>query len=157
MLDKYTGFVKAGVEPEYNWETFGEYLEVLEQLDLGVNIAAFLGHGTVRINVMGLDARKPTTEELTKMKEQTRAAMIDGAFGLTTGLVYPPGVYSESDEIIELAKSIREFNGVYLSHIRNESNEVYKSVQELIEVAEKQRLLLRYITIRPVDKRTGVL
>ena len=86
---------------------------------------------------MGLDSRKPTTKELVNMKEQTRVAMMDGAFGLTTGLIYPPGVYSESDEIIELAKSIREFDGVYLSHIRNESNEVYKSVQELIEVAEK--------------------
>ena len=137
LLDKYVGFTKAGVEPEYNWNTFGEYLNVLEDLDLGVNIAAFLGHGTIRLNAMGFDDRLATPEEMEEMKEQIKGAMEDGAFGMTTGLVYPPGVYSDEEELVELSKVLKDYNGVYLSHVRNESNELRESIQEVINIARK--------------------
>lgn len=137
LLDSYVGFIKAGAEPKYNWQSFGEFLDALDELDLGTNVGAYVGHGTIRINVMGFDARKPTEEELVEMRKQTRDAMAEGAFGMTTGLIYPPGVYSEPDEIVEMAKALKEFNGVYLSHMRNESYDVLKSVQETINVAEK--------------------
>lgn len=136
LLDSYAGFAKGGVMPEYNWETFNDYLNVIDKLPLGTNVGAFVGHGTVRLNVMGFDNRKPTDEELTEMKNQTRQAMEDGAFGMSTGLIYPPGVYSEPEEIEEIAKVLKDYNGVYLSHIRNESFDVVKSVKEVIRVAE---------------------
>lgn len=137
LLDKYVGFIKAGAEPKYNWQTFGEYLNVLDELDLGTNIGSYVGHGTVKLNVMGFDARKPTEEELKEMRRQVRDAMADGAFGMTTGLIYPPGVYSEPEEIVEVAKALKEFNGVYLSHMRSEGNNVVQAVKETINVAEK--------------------
>lgn len=140
MLDKYAGFIKAGVDPDYNWQSFGEYLCELEKLRLGTNIGAFVGQGTVRINVMGFEIRKPNLEELEQMKQLVRESMLDGAFGMSSGLIYPPGVYSEQEEIIEVAKILREFNGVYLSHIRNESDNLVNSVKELINVAEQSKI-----------------
>ncbi|WMJ78446.1 MULTISPECIES: N-acyl-D-amino-acid deacylase family protein [unclassified Sedimentibacter] len=136
LLDAYAGFAKAGVEPEYNWETFGDFLNVIDKLPLGTNIGAYVGHGTVKINVMGFESRKPTEEELKEMKKQVREAMEDGAFGMSSGLIYPPGVYSEPEEIEEMAKELNRFNGVYLSHMRNESYNLLKAVKEIIHVAE---------------------
>lgn len=136
LLDSYTGFAKAGVNPEYNWETFGEYLDVIDTLPLGTNVGAYVGHGTVKINVMGFESRMPTEKELAEMKKQVGDAMKDGAFGMSSGLIYPPGVYSEPEEIEEIAKALKEYNGVYLSHIRNESHDLLKSVAETIHVAE---------------------
>ena len=136
LLDNYAGFAKGGVKPKYNWETFDDFLNVIGKLPLGTNVGAYVGHGTVKINVMGFESRKPTDEELKEMKKQVREAMEDGAFGLSTGLIYPPGVYSEPEEIEEIAKELKNFNGVYLSHIRNESHDLLKSVKETIRVAE---------------------
>lgn len=140
MLDKYAGFIKAGVNLDYNWETFGEYLDELEKLDLGTNIGALVGQGTIKINVMGFEMRKPSENELKNMKQLLKEAMLDGALGMSSGLIYPPGVYSEPEEIIELTESLKEFNGVYFSHIRNESNYLVKAVKELIDVAKKNNI-----------------
>jgi N-acyl-D-amino-acid deacylase len=140
MLDKYAGFLKAGVEPSYEWRSFGDYLNALEKLDLGTNIGAYVGQGTIRINVMGFEIRKPKYEELEEMKNLLREAMVDGAFGMSSGLIYPPGVYSEPDEIVELAKVLKDYNGVYVSHIRNESDNLLNAVKEIIDVAEKGRI-----------------
>lgn len=137
LLDEYAGFLKAGVNIDYNWTTFGDYLNTLDSLELGTNIGASVGHGTIRINATGLEARDVTEEELEKMKNQTRQALKDGAFGMTSGLIYPPGVYSNLDEMIEIVKVLKEFNGIYLSHLRNESNDLINSVKELISVGEE--------------------
>ena len=137
LLDAYTGFVKAGVKPEWNWKSFGDYLSVLDGLDLGVNVGSFVGHGTIRLNVLGFESRNPSAEELARMREFARQAMEDGAYGMTSGLIYPPGVYSTSVEIEEIASGLKDRNGIYLSHMRNESVDVVKSVHETLAVAEK--------------------
>jgi len=137
LLDAYTGFVKAGVKPEWNWRSFGEYLDVLDDLDLGVNVGSFVGHGTIRLNVLGFEDRLPTAEELGKMRDLAHTAMEEGAFGMTSGLIYPPGVYSTSEEVEKIARGLRDRQGLYLSHMRNESSEVMKSVGETIAAAEK--------------------
>lgn len=136
LLDAYCGFVKAGVEPEWNWKSFGEYLDVLDGLDLGVNVGAFVGHGTIRLNVLGFESRPPTDTELAEMRSFASEAMAEGAFGMTSGLIYPPGVYSAAGEIEEIARGLTERCGLYLSHMRNESAEVVQSVYETIAVAE---------------------
>lgn len=137
LLDKYVGFIKAGANPKWNWQTFGEYLDALEDLELGTNVGAFVGHGTIRLAVMGFDSRVPAYEELSEMRTLANNAMADGAFGMTSGLIYPPGVYSKPDELVEIAKGLKEYNGLYLSHMRNESYAVVDSVKETINVAEK--------------------
>lgn len=136
LLDAYCGFVKAGVEPEWNWKSFGEYLNVLDSLDLGVNVGSFVGHGTIRLNVLGFESRHPTVSELAEMRSFAHEAMLDGAFGMTSGLIYPPGVYSTNSEIEEIARGLKDKCGLYLSHMRNESADVVQSVYETITVAE---------------------
>jgi N-acyl-D-amino-acid deacylase len=136
-LDTYAGFIKAGVNPNYTWGSVSEYLNELENLELGINVGTFVGHGTIRLNAMGFENRKPTNAEMDAMKNDLKEALEDGAFGLTSGLIYPPGIYSAEDEIIELAGVLKEYHSVYLSHMRNESTGVIDSVQEIINVAKK--------------------
>jgi N-acyl-D-amino-acid deacylase len=137
LLDRYTGFARAGVDPEWNWQSFGEYLDILDGLDLAINVGGFVGHGTIRINVMGFESRKATTDELAEMRQLANDAMAEGAFGMTSGLIYPPGVYSDTEELSEICKGLKQYNGVYLSHMRNESNAVVEAVKETVYVVEK--------------------
>ncbi len=137
LLDSYTGFVKAGVTPEWNWRSFGEYLDVLGGLELGVNVGSFVGHGTIRLNVLGFESRNPSGGELEEMRSLAHRAMEEGAFGMTSGLIYPPGVYSTSGEVEEIARGLKDRQGLYLSHMRNESTDVVRSVHETVAVAEK--------------------
>ncbi|HHZ01311.1 MAG TPA: D-aminoacylase [Tissierellia bacterium] len=137
LIDKYVGYIKAGVDVKWDWRTFGEYLNKLEKVNLGMNIAAFVGQGTIRLNVMGYDSRVPNSSEIKEMIYLAEEAMDDGAFGISTGLIYPPGVYSDFNEIVEITKVARKYNGVYLSHMRSETNNVVDAVKETIAIAEK--------------------
>jgi N-acyl-D-amino-acid deacylase len=97
---------------------------------------AFFGHGTLRIAVMGFDARTPQKDELDRMKDLAAQSMEEGAFGMTSGLVYSPGVYSQCDEIVALCEIVGVRNGLYESHMRSESDHVVESVAETVRVAE---------------------
>lgn len=104
---------------------------------IGPNAALLVGHGTVRQIVMGMENRPPTPEELEKMKSFVKEAMEQGASGLSTGLIYRPGSFSKTDEIIELIKVVAPYGGIYHSHIRNEANKHLEAVKEAIEISEK--------------------
>ncbi len=101
-----------------------------------VNYGSFVGHGAVRESVVGLDDRPATEEELERMREVVDVAMRQGAFGLSSGLVYIPGSFADTDEIITLAEVAGQHGGIYISHMRNEALEVLDSAQELIRIAE---------------------
>ena len=109
----------------------------LEENPASINFGAFVGHGAVREKVVGLDDRPPTDEELERMRAEVDLAMRQGAFGLSSGLVYTPGSFGKTDEIIELAKVAGRHGGIYISHMRNEALEVMDSVAELIRIAEE--------------------
>jgi N-acyl-D-amino-acid deacylase len=112
-----------------------EWFERLEQKGISINVAALVGHNTVRRAGMSGDFdRSPTTEELQKMRELVDQAMRDGAVGLSTGLEYIPGTYAKTDEIVELAKVAAKYGGVYASHMRNEDIDVEKSINETLAV-----------------------
>jgi N-acyl-D-aspartate/D-glutamate deacylase len=104
-------------------------------LNPGINIAAYVGHGSIRLAVLGMDGRKPDRGEMEAMRILTAQAMEDGAFGLSSGLIYPPGVYSDTEEMIELCRVVKAYGGVYATHMRSESNGVLDSVAETIQVA----------------------
>ncbi|NIM17633.1 MAG: amidohydrolase family protein [Candidatus Aminicenantes bacterium] len=104
---------------------------------IGLNAALLVGHGFVRRKVMGNDDREPTPEELAQMKTLVKEAMEQGAYGLSTGLIYEPGKYAKTDEIIELVKVIVPYGGIYHSHIRNEWDKHLEAVREAIEIGEK--------------------
>jgi N-acyl-D-aspartate/D-glutamate deacylase len=110
---------------------------------LGVNVAQYVGHGSIRREVLGTEDRGPTAEELDRMKSLVRAGMEEGAFGLSSGLFYVPGSYAPLEEVIEMAKVASEFNGTYHSHVRDESDYnigLVAAVDEVIRVAREAEL-----------------
>ena len=113
----------------------GDWFSRLEQKGVSINVAALVGHNTVRNAGMNGDFdRPPTTEELQKMRGLVDQAMRDGAVGLSTGLEYIPGTYARTEEIVELAKVAAKYGGVYASHMRNEGLDVEKSINETLAV-----------------------
>lgn len=110
---------------------------------VGVNVALLIGHASVRRAVLGMDDRAPSTTELDKMRELVRRGMREGAFGLSSGPFYAPGSYARTDELVALAKVAAEFDGLYTSHIRDESNYtigLLASVDEVIRIAEESSM-----------------
>ncbi len=103
---------------------------------VGLNVALLVGHGQVRQLVMGMEDRAPTPDELERMKALVMEAMDQGAVGLSTGLIYRPGLYAKTDEILELVKVIAPYGGIYHSHVRNERDKLLEAIGECIAVAE---------------------
>ncbi|MBN09213.1 MAG: aminoacylase [Flavobacteriaceae bacterium] len=120
--------------------TLGKYLDSLAQIGIGMNVGYLIGHNTVRKNIMALENRAPTPEELSKMKSQISQGMKEGAFGISTGLKYLPGNFSKIDEVISLSKVASDQGGVYTSHLRDEGLEVLSSVREAIEISKKAEM-----------------
>jgi len=116
---------------------FGSYLDTLEEIGIGMNVAYLVGHNRIRRNVMQLDNRAPTEVELETMKSQVAQAMSEGAFGISTGLKYLPGAFSEVDEVIELSKVAASAGGIYTSHLREEGLGLLEAVREAITISER--------------------
>lgn len=142
LLKQYIGAFHPEISSllPWSWETLAEYYEVVERAGISVNLAPLVAEGTVRISVMGFENRLPTEEELAEMKAMVEEGMRDGAFGLSTGLVYPPGVFTRTDELIELAKAAARYGGLYSSHIRGEGDTLLPSVLEAIEIGRLARI-----------------
>jgi N-acyl-D-amino-acid deacylase len=121
------------------WRTMAEYFQVLDASGLPVNVTSSIGLTTVRSLVMGVENRKPTTEELNRMKDLVREAMEAGAIGVSTALIYPPGTYADTDELGALAAVAGEYGGKYLTHMRNEGDALLEAIDEAIEIGRKGR------------------
>jgi N-acyl-D-amino-acid deacylase len=119
------------------WTTLGEYLEWLVGRGVAPNVASFVGATTVRIHVLGYEDRAPTEAELERMRELVREAMLEGALGVGSSLIYAPAFYAETDELIALAEVAGEHGGMYISHIRGEGSGLLKNVEELITIARE--------------------
>src|SRR5262245_48743900 len=113
------------------------FLDKLEALPKSLNIGSFIGQGSVRESVMGLANRNASTEELERMRGIVRQSMLDGAFGLSTGLFYVPGAFTPLAEVVELQKIVAPYRGVHTSHMRDEANGVVDSVRETIAIGEQ--------------------
>ncbi len=131
---------RLGEDFDFNWETMGDYLGLIDASGASFNVVALVGQGTVRQNVMGYEDREPTGLELAAMKGLVGDAMEDGAFGMSTGLIYTPSVYAKTEEIIELANVVAGYGGLYFSHIRGEGETLLEAVREAIEIGEKAGL-----------------
>jgi N-acyl-D-amino-acid deacylase len=128
---------QLGDDFEFNWETMDDYFKLINGRGASFNVVSLVGQGTVRQNVMGFDDRPPTDAELRAMKSLVTKGMDDGAWGMSTGLIYPPSCYAKTDEIVELAKALPKYGGIYFSHIRNESDSLLEAVGEAIEIGER--------------------
>jgi N-acyl-D-amino-acid deacylase len=125
---------------DITWTTLGEYLEFLENKGVSTNIASFVGNGTLREFTMKYENRPPTNEELDKMKELTRQAMEEGAIGMSSSLIYVPSGHAKTNELIELTKVVEEYDGMYISHIRDEEGGLLDAVKELITISEEANI-----------------
>ena len=130
---------KYAEQPEVTWEwrTFAGYLRALEKDGVAINVAALVGHGALRIAAMGFAHRSPTPAELDTMRVHLKEAMESGAFGMSTGLVYPPGCFADTEEIIALCKVVAEYSGLYTSHIRGERETILEAVAEAIRIGRE--------------------
>jgi N-acyl-D-amino-acid deacylase len=124
-------------ELEVSWNSYGEFAEALAKVPKAINIAPLIGHGTIRGAAMGFEARRPSGIELQAMRDLVRQSMEEGAFGLSSGLIFPPGMYSDTSELIEVAKVVAEFDGIYSSHIRGETNPLIQAVEEAITIGRE--------------------
>ena len=119
------------------WTTLGEYLEYMEKKGVSCNIASFVGNGTLRQYVIGNENRPATPEELENMKYLLDVAMQEGAMGMSSSLLYAPSQYANTEELIELSKVVGKYNGMYISHIRNEGSQLLEAIDELIKISKE--------------------
>jgi N-acyl-D-amino-acid deacylase len=103
-------------------------------------VASFVGAATVRVHEIGYANRAPNAEELERMRALVRTAMQEGAMGVSSALIYAPGTYAKTDELIALSKVASEFNGMYISHMRSEGNRLVEAVDELIDIARQAKI-----------------
>lgn len=139
-------FVRMGVTSLITGNCGGSATDIAEFLGrfktkpLAVNLGTLIGHNSVRSKVMGLDNRDPSDDEQAKMNELVEQGMKDGAVGLATGLIYVPGTYSKTEEVVQLAKAASKYGGTYASHIRDEGSEVIKAINEAINIGEQANM-----------------
>lgn len=119
------------------WRTLGEYLDHLEKRGVTPNVASFVGAATVRVHELGRGDVAPTPEQLARMKALVAQAMEEGAFGLTTALIYAPATYATTEELIELAKVASSYGGMYIAHIRSEGNKFLEALDETLRIAHE--------------------
>ncbi len=131
------GFAAILGEADLSWTTTAQYFDAVDAAHPACNVAAYVPHGVVRMNVMGAEKRAPTDAELDEMRGLVDEGMRAGAIGLSTGLVYVPGSYATTDELIELARVSARYGGIYTSHIRNESTRLLAAVEEAITIGEQ--------------------
>lgn len=136
----------------WSWSDLGGYLEALEGARVSVNVAPLAAHGSLRIAAMGFAERRPSEEELDEMKRLLRRDLKDGAFGLSTGLIYAPGTYADTEEIIALAQEMSESGGIYVSHIRGESEGLLDAVEEALEIGRQAQVPVHIAHLKAAGK-----
>jgi len=135
---------------EANWLSFKELFIELGKQDLGTNYAYYAGHATLRFNVLGFSSKKADKNDIEKMKQLLRQSIEEGAIGLSTGLVYSPGIFSDTEELVELCSVLSDYNAIYASHIRSDTGKFLDAVEEVIEIAERNSIpgQIHHIKIR---------
>jgi N-acyl-D-amino-acid deacylase len=123
-----------------NWHTLNQGLQALERHGISPNVASFIGAATPRVYVLGRANRAPTPAELDEMRALTDQAMQEGALGVASALIYAPGNYAKTDELVALAEVVAKHKGIYISHMRNEGDHELDAVDELISIARQARV-----------------
>ncbi|MGH7308031.1 MAG: N-acyl-D-amino-acid deacylase family protein [Candidatus Rokuibacteriota bacterium] len=125
-----------GARLDIRWSTFGEYLDALRAARVSINVVPFVGHGALRLAAVGPDNRRPGASEMDALRRLLHEALDAGAFGYSTGLVYPPSAYAATEELVDLARAMAHRGGLYFSHVRGEAAMVEDSIAEAIRIGE---------------------
>ncbi len=134
--EKDQGDIKFKVE----WTSLKDYLEYMQKRGVSTNVASFLGAATIRENLLMFDNRAPDSAELAKMKLLVKQGMEEGALGIGSALIYAPGTYAKTPELIELCKVASSYGGTYISHIRSEGNRLLQAADELIDISKEANI-----------------
>ncbi|NLE34665.1 MAG: D-aminoacylase [Bacteroidales bacterium] len=126
---------QGDIRYDIEWTTLGEYLEFLEKKGVSPNIASFVGTATLRIHVVGYDDRPPTAAEMDSMKLLVKQAMEEGAIGISSALEYIPASFASTEELIELCRVAAEYDGMYISHIRNEDETFLEAIDDFLQIS----------------------
>ena len=144
--ERLQAFYRRGLEgilgpvPDFTWSSLGEFYDAVRAAKPAVNAAFLIPHGVVRVAAMGWERRAPTSDELETMKAHFAEGMEAGAVGMSTGLIYAPGAYAKTDELITCASVVARYGGIYVSHIRNEGAQLLEAVREAIRIGEEAGL-----------------
>ncbi len=125
---------ERGITP---WNTMGEFLDTLDSVPMSINFATFVGHGTIREYSVGYEDRPPAADELAEMRKIAEESVRDGAFGVSSGLIYPPACFAKTDEVIELCRATAKYGGVYATHMRNEAENLLEAVDETLTIGRE--------------------
>ena len=131
---------QSDIRYDVEWTTLGEYLDYLVKRGISTNVASFIGAATPRKYVIGYEDRAATAEELEQMQQIVRDAMQQGAMGVASSLMYPPGLFADTAELIALSQAAAEFDGMYISHMRDEGAHMLEAIEELITIAREARI-----------------
>jgi len=136
------GALAGRSDREWTWGSTTEYLDAVEEGGVAPNVAMLVGHGTVRFNVMGMDSRAPDDAELAEMADLVVEALEDGAIGLSTGLIYTPCVYADTDEVQALASELAPYGRPFVAHIRSEGRWLWTSLDEFVDIGAEEGIPL---------------
>lgn len=136
-----------------HWSTLGEYFDHLDEAGVSVNVASYVGIGNVWQCVMGTSFERPTNEQLVAMEQLVEQAMSEGALGLSSQVMMPPGSLATTDDIVVLCKVVARHGGIYSTHIRNEGDGVFESVKEAIEIGQQANIAVDVIHLKIADQK----
>ncbi|MFH1763430.1 MAG: amidohydrolase family protein, partial [Gemmatimonadota bacterium] len=136
LMKAFTGWMSPEERP-WDWASMDEYLSVLERIGVPVNIGTLTGHGAIRAIAMGFRSGRPSPDELEMMRTHLRETLRQGSFGMSLGLIYAPGMYADTRELVELAKVVAGYQGLVTSHVRGSSETNLMAERELIRIGEE--------------------
>ena len=139
-------------DPSINWHwgSFADYLDVVDAAKPAINFCSYVGLGTIRLMVMGMDDRQATADEIQQMQQIAAEAMEQGARGISAGLIYPPSSYQSLEEIVKIARVVRKHDGIFDVHMRSESDGISDAIEEVLEIGRQSSIpvLITHFKIR---------
>jgi N-acyl-D-amino-acid deacylase len=151
LVRTWTG--SLGADLDFTWTRLREFLQRLEATRVATNVVPLVGHGAIRVAVMGFERRAPVPDELATMRQLVAEAMEDGAYGLSTGLIYPPATYAETEEIVALAEVAGRYGGVYFTHMRDEADGLLAAIREALRIGRDARIPVQISHLKAAGRR----
>ncbi len=147
---KFLAGLAGSPKIDWNWNSFGEYLDCIDAAKPATNACSYVGLGTIRLDVMGMTDRAATTSEIDAMCKLAARSMEEGARGVSAGLIYPPSQYQTLDEMVEIAKVAASYDGIFDVHMRSESDRIAESLEEIIEISRRSGIaaLITHFKVR---------
>lgn len=151
-MKKLAVAMQGDIRYAIEWSSLGQYLEYLQRRGVSTNVASFIGAATIRENVLLDSNRAPTTAELEKMQALVKQSMEEGSLGIGSALIYAPGFYASTAELIALCKAAAPFGGRYISHIRSEGNKLLEAADELITISKEAHIPAIFYHLKAAGK-----